>query len=263
MTKGETWKQLQKLNLLNLPHGRMPEGKWELGGLCADQDDMKGFNLEGADFSGAYLGCANFIGANLRGANFSGAELYEAKFAEADLRGANMSGADLNMAFLVDADLSDAVLSNVDFLYANLSGAKLVGCDLRESILDSVSLNCARLSNADVTGSVFWGVSTTGWKIDGIKAKHIYFCQSNENEKEKYRRNFSEGQFEALYRSFPTIELVFVEGLNVANLLTLTLLIERINQQSPEFGVRMANIHKNEFETRVGVKINRDDDLIR
>jgi len=240
----------------------MPKGKWELGGLgAANEHGMEGFNLEGADFSGAYLGAADFSGANLRKADFSQAELYEANLSEADLRGANLSGADLYKAFLSGANLSDANLTNVHFLYANLTGAKLSGSDLRESILDEVNLNCVDLSGADVTGSVFWGVSTTGWKIDAIRARYIYFCQSGVEEKEKYRRNFHEGEFEALYTSLPTVELLFVEGLNPVSLLTLSLLIERINRQSPELGVRMADIHKNEFETRVGIKINNDEDL--
>jgi hypothetical protein len=58
MTKEETWKQLHKLGLGSL---RMPKEKWELGGLgAANEHGMEGFNLEGADFSGAYLGAANY-----------------------------------------------------------------------------------------------------------------------------------------------------------------------------------------------------------
>jgi len=204
---------------------------------------------------------SDFSGANLRRADFSRAELYEADLSEADLRGANFSGADLYKAFLSGANLSDVNLTNAHFLYANLTGAKLRSSDLRESILDEVNLNRVDLTGADITGSVFWGVSTSGWKINAIRARYIYFCQNDEEEKEKYRRNFHEGQFEALYRSLPTVELAFVEGLNPLSLLTLSLLIERINRQSPEFGVKMADIHKNEFETRVGIKINNDEDL--
>jgi hypothetical protein len=259
MTKKETWQKLLKLGLV---FGKMPDGKWNIGGMgAANEHGMRGFDLGGADFSEASLGAGDFSGAILINANFSGTELYEAKFIKTNLNGANLTRTSLDDADLSLADLSDANLSFAFLLYANLSAANLKGAKLQESILDEVNLNRANLSRADITGSTFWGVSTAGWKIEGIKARYVYFCKNNIKDKENYRRNFKEGQFEALYRSLPTVEMVFAQGLSPMDLFTLSLMVEKINKQNPNFGVKMTDIHKNEFGTRVGIKINKDEDL--
>lgn len=259
MTKEETWQKLRKLKLC---FGKMPKGKWSLGGLgAANEFGMSGFDLEGADFSGAYIGAGDFSGAILSNANFSGAELYEAKFNETDLSKANLSRTGLDRADLSLANLSNADLSYAFFLHANLSAANLTGANLQESILEEVNLNRVNLSRADITGSTFWGVSTAGWKIDGIKARFVYFCENLKKGEANYKRDFIEGQFEALYRSLPTVEMIFSEGLSPIGLFTLSLLVEKINRQNPNLGVRMTDVKKNEFETRVGIKINNDDDL--
>lgn len=258
MTKQQTWEKLRKLKL---DYGKMPEGKWHLGGLgAANENGMSGFDLKGADFSGAYLGAADFSGAILENANFNGAELYEAKFCETNLIGANLNRSDLYKADLTLANLSDADLRYACFLNATLSAANLKGANLQESILEEVNLNRANLSRADITGSTFWGVSSAGWKIEGIKAQHVYFCE-NLKKKENYRRDFKEGQFEALYRSLPTIEIIFEEGLSPASLLTLSLLVDMIDKQNKHLGIKMTDISKTEFETRVGLKVNKDEDL--
>jgi uncharacterized protein YjbI with pentapeptide repeats len=259
MTKEETW---EKLCRLKLEFGKMPKGKWEIAGLAADlEDGMSGFDLKGADFSGAYLGAANFHGAILCDANFSRAELYEANLSEANLSGANFSGADLYKAYMPSANLSDANLSNADFYYANLSGANLDGANLRESILNEVNLNLANLSRADITGSMFWGVSTTGWKIESIKAQYVYFCQADEVQKEKYRRKFQEGQFEGLFKSLPTIELIFKRGLNPKELSILIAIIEEVQKQNSDLGLKMVEMSTKGFQTRISVETARDEFL--
>lgn len=253
LTKEETWARLRAFHVV---YGEMPKGKWDIGGLGAAQDDMSGYDLKGADFSGAYLGCGNFSGALLNNAIFSGAELYEAKFIETNLSEANLSRAALHEANLSLANLSDANLTYAFFNNANLGTANLNGANLQGSILEEVNLNRANLSGADITGSTFWGVSTSGWKIDGIKAEYVYFCRSEELEKERYKRIFHEGQFEALFKSLPTVELIFIEGLGPTSLFTLSMIIEKIGLQNPSLGVKMADVRKNEFETRIGVKID-------
>lgn len=259
MTKKETWRRLRKLDWsIGL---RMPKGKWKLVGF-GQINDLKGVDLKGVDLSGAALGDARFIGAILTDANFSRAELWEAELSEANLSGANFRAADLYRAVLCEADLSNADLSNADLFFTNLSKANLSRANLRDSNIIEVNLNLANLSGADITGSTFWGTSTAGWIIDGVKAEYVYFCKENEAEKEKYRRNFQKGQFEALFKSLPTVELIFEGGLSPTSLFTLSALIERINRQNPQFGVKMADIHKNEFETMVGIKISKDEYLI-
>jgi hypothetical protein len=139
--------------------------------------------------------------------------------------------------------------------------ANLRGANIRESLLDEINLNRADLSGTDITGSVFWGVATSGWRIDGIRAEYVYFCSTTEENRERYRRTFSEGQFEALFKSLPTLELVFQEGLNPVDLIALNSLIAQIAQQNPGLKVRMANIHKSDFETKIGITAAKDEYL--
>ena len=40
------------------------------------------------------------------------------------------------------------------------------------------------------------------------------------------------------------------------------MIIEKIGSQNPTLGVKMADVRKNEFETRIGVKINNNEHLI-
>ena len=257
MTKKETWEKLRKLERWI---GKLPKGKWDIAGLGQRNEyGMRGYELKGADFSEAYLGSGNFSEAILSSANFSGAELYESEFIETNLSGANFSRARLDRADLSLANLSDADLSYAFLFNANLSTANLSNANLQGSILEEVNLNRANLSGADITGSTFWGASTAGWKIEGIKARYIYFCEDHKKDKENYRRVFQEGQFEELYRSLPAIDMIFVEGLSPIGLFTLSLLVERINKQNPNLGIKMADVHKNDFETRVGIKINKDE----
>lgn len=293
MDRKQTWDRLVQLGE---KVGKMPLGRWNLRGAWLAGADLSGADLSEVDLIGADLNGTNFSGANLcdadlsdavlSNANLDGANLIKAIFYisfldKANLRRADLRGADLNSAYIYKADLSGADLSGADLSDADLSGANLSGAnllganfqganlrgadlsraDLRESTIKDVIFNLANLSGADLTGSIFWGVSTAGWKIDGIKANYIFFCQHLRAEKEKYRRRFHEGQFEALYKSLPTVELIFEEGFNPANLFVLTALIERIGQMNPDYGVKVANLSKNEFETKLGVKINKDEYL--
>lgn len=75
------------------------------------------------DFSGSWLGPANFAGADLTGADFTGAflqgvnfqdaNLSDVAFEEADLAGANLRGANLKNAYLIDAMFEGADLMGV------------------------------------------------------------------------------------------------------------------------------------------------------
>ncbi|MBN1545076.1 MAG: pentapeptide repeat-containing protein [Syntrophaceae bacterium] len=223
-------------------------------------------NLNKVNLKNAKMTEADLSRANLNGADLSEADLRGTDLREADLRGANLSGADLCEVDLTEANLKMVNLSHANLRTANLSGANckeadLSAADMTECILDGVNFNQADLSGADVSGASFWGVANAGWKIDGIKASHVYFCRGQQNEKEKYRQNFKEGQFEALHRTLPTLELIFEKGLGLAELLALNALIEKISMQDPDLGMKVARITKNEFGTIVGVKVDRDEFL--
>lgn len=236
---------------------------------------LSGADLRGADLDRANLSGANLSGADLSGANLNGANISGAHISRAHLRGANLREADLSKANLIGADLLEANLSE-----ANLSEANLTGVDLRETDLNKticlkanisnsnlkgskiidVNLNFANLSGSDITGSIYWRVSTKGWKIDGIKAEYVYFTL-NMLEKEKYKRSFEKGQFEALFKFLPTVELIFDGSLKPAELWVLHAILEEIQAENPELGLKMSEIVVNHFQTCVSIKTEKDEFL--
>jgi hypothetical protein len=262
MDKVDTWKSLINLNAVS---GKMPERNWNLSGANLSGANLSRTNLRDADLRNANLSDANLSGAdlgqtNLSGANLRSANLHIATLDEANLNGANLCGANLHRAILRSAILSGANISKADLREANFSGANLRGVNLTEAVINNVNFNLSDLSSADITGSTFWGVATSGWIIDGIKAHYVYFCRTHES-KDKYKRYFQDGQFEALYKSLPKIELIFEEGLSPTSLLALTALLDNISQHNTKYGIKMADISKDEFETKVGVKISKDEYL--
>jgi uncharacterized protein YjbI with pentapeptide repeats len=222
--------------------------------------DLKYNEFSGVDLSGAKLGYSNLFGANLSGVNLrnaylNGANLIHANLSDTNLSGADLFGANLRGAILISADLSGANLFGAIFLDAKLSGS-----NLRDTKIKNVNFNSADLSSADITGALFWGVSTTGWKIDKIKAEYIYFTRSVK-EKEEHKRIFNEGQFEALFKTLPTIELIFEGGLSLPEIWTLNAVIDDIKKQNPELNLNLKNISVDPFQTSVGVTTSKDDNL--
>ncbi len=124
-----------------------------------------------------------------------------------------------------------------------------------------MNFNLADLSGADITGTIFWGVLTAGWTITGIKAQYAYFCRAYEQEKERHKRNFSEGQFENLFMSLPTVELVFRTRLNPTELFALNMIFEEIQRQNPELGIRVAEMSTKGSQTRISIETKKGEYL--
>lgn len=104
------------------PEGFDPRASGALGPGAVyrnrDFEELKHFNLSGADLSGADLERCKFIKRDLSRANLS--------------RG-RLSFCDFTHANLSDTNLSDANLENCDLTGANLTGAKLDGAVLRNA----------------------------------------------------------------------------------------------------------------------------------
>lgn len=237
--------------------------------------DLVEANLTGATFTKSYLVEANLTGAKLMGAYLVGSDLNGTNLIGADLSGADLTGAylikaNLTGAYLVEASLAGAYLREADVTGANLSGtnlfgaifldAKLSNSNLKNSNINNVNFNNADLSDAEITGTIIWGLSTTGWKIERIKAEYVYFTRDVKN-KEKYKKTFKKGQFEALFKSLPTIELIFEGGLSLPELWTLNAIIENVKKQNPELGLKLTNTSVDEFQTTVNVKTVKDEFL--
>ena len=222
--------------------------------------DLRGVSLIGADLNhadmiGADLSWATLNEANLRGVNLRDADMRKSDLRNSDLFKSDMSGVDLRWANISSANLYEANLSRANLIEANLSNANLNG-----AILLDANLNRAVLSQAILTGSVFHGVSTSGWKIDGVTAKYMYFTANIENKK-KYIRYFDKGKFEELYRSLPTIEIIFDQGLNPVELLKLNTVIEELKQQNPALGLNMSRMSIEQDAARVDIQTPKEENL--
>jgi len=173
------------------------EGKWrlvwEIVNQGAQNRDLSGAVLSGADlheidFGGAILIGARLDGANLRGADLSGADLNGASLRNADLAETNLAGANLFEAQLVGAKLP-ADLGGANFRKANLAGANLWGfnlsglnlsrADLRGANLAEADLRGADLSEAHLEGAYLWMTDLRGANLRGSYLNDTYLWGAN------------------------------------------------------------------------------------
>lgn len=213
--------------------------------------DLSGANLIDADLMNANLSKANLIKTNLSEANLFEANLFEADLSYADLSGASLNeailsgvilveaflfGTDLSFSNLNKANLSNAILSNAKLWLANLTSATLHNADL-----SSVDFERATLNEADISGANIFHIKTPGWKIDNIKCTYVYCYPYNATEEvnEKSRRNFSEGEFEAIYKFIPTIELCFRDEFNLVDELRLNDIQEKLRTEIPDTNIAL------------------------
>ena len=111
-------------------------------------------NLEGLNFSRAYLKDLDFSRSNLQKTDFSSGILIGAILQNADLREANLQDANLRRADLTEAYLhTNAKLYNADLMNANLTKASLVGTNLQEADLRGANLQMTNLDSADLRGA--------------------------------------------------------------------------------------------------------------
>jgi len=212
-----------------------------------------GKSLEGADLTKLDLSGADLSNANLRGADLSEAHLCDVNLKEADLNKAILSGAELSGADLSRASLSGAFLIKTEFRGVNLSGANLsratlswadlyytnlTAAVLRNATLSSADLEGASLNNANISGANIYHIKTPSWKIEGIKCTHIYCYnpfrtnyEDIEKKRKESRREFEEGEFEAIYKSVPTIELWFRDKFSFTDELRLMDIQDRLQRE--------------------------------
>jgi uncharacterized protein YjbI with pentapeptide repeats len=119
----------------------------DLKGVNLQEADFKRVNLAGINLSEANLRSVDFCEANLAGANLSGANLRDADLREANLAGANLSGANLQDANLREANLVNAILIGANLKDANLLGANLQGANFKDANLEKVICNDVNFQN--------------------------------------------------------------------------------------------------------------------
>jgi hypothetical protein len=123
------------------------------------------FGAEGFDLTGA-----NFSGANLRELTLGGSDLTGANLREADLTGAYMSLVNLTDADLTNATLEHTELTDTVCYGANLTNVKLAGASLSKAKLSRANLRGARMS-AQTFIDAFTEVS--GMKVNATTLEYL------------------------------------------------------------------------------------------
>ena len=131
------------------------------------KDYRPGADLRGANLSEANLCKANLIGSDLRGANLSRTKLNNANLSRADLRMANLRGADLRGATLREADLFEVNLSS-DLSFGLSRGVGTMKRNLTN--LSGSDLRGANLRNSIIVEANFESANLTGCSVYGISA---------------------------------------------------------------------------------------------
>jgi hypothetical protein len=214
--------------------------------------DLSDANLPGAELSGANLANADLSGANLTGAYLSRAHLSDANLNGADLSSANLSSANLSGADLSSTNLSHACLAKA-FLFrtqlvgADLSGADLTAADLTRAELSGETTSFPRqlvscnLTGATLTGAKLYGTSRDDWIITGVKCAYV-FWDAEGKVRSPQDRDLAPGEFEQLYRTLPTIEYVFQNGMTPLDPLIMDRVVQAICEQNPKFDIQIDSI---------------------
>jgi hypothetical protein len=221
--------------------------------------NLRGANLREADLRQAELLGASLWEADLRRANLEGANLWRADLWRASLG----EGAKLKKAYLREANLEGVNLKEADLEKTNLFASKLIGANLNKANLRDADLRNANLNNADLseavlTGVKVWGMSHAGCKTDGIKAEYLNF---DKDGNDSGIRKLNKEQVEEFFNSPSTIEILLQNKLPPYAIRTLLDLIDKINQQNPDWAVELRKITSSSFLSELTVKASRDEIL--
>ena len=224
--------------------------------------DLSGTDLSGGNLRGTNLNYANLHGINLNNANLSSAILNRANLYQTKLQSANLSNVKLRGANLGNASLSNANLCSANLDFASLTRTNLSNANLKDSILTSADLENADLTKADISGANIFHLKTHGWQIEGIKCTHVYNCpyEASEEELEMSRINFKEGEFEAKYKTMPTIELVLSGGLQPIDQYKMGHIINEANREF-DAGLEISSMKKGFEGIEVMLEAKSDKNL--
>lgn len=213
----------------------------ELMGMNLNKAYLRGADLSKADLSNACLIGANLRGAKLRFANLSRVRIRDANVGGADLRGVNLTMANLRSLNLSRVNLSEANLSKAQLKEACLIGTNLRRADFGGADLRYAALVRSDLTKADLTGARLFGTSRDDWIVAGVKCRYVYLDCAGRHRLPK-DRDLEPGEFERLYKTLPTVEYVFEDGISPIDPLIMDRLVKCIRQIHPEFDIMIDSI---------------------
>ena len=133
--------------------------------------DFQNADLKFSSFKDATLHRVPFPNANLTGANFTRTKLIGAILEGVEFKGSDLAFADLRGAILRNAKLQGAILWNVNLQFADLESADLRGAQLGNANLRFSNLRKAKLQGADLEGADLLGADLSDAILEGAYLK--------------------------------------------------------------------------------------------
>lgn len=199
--------------------------------------DLKFLDLSGIDLSGVDLRWSSLSGANLKGANLNNADLRWVDLSLTDLLGANLKKAKISDSILVGADFRGANLSDVDFSHSDLRDTDFRG--------------------ATLTGACLYGTARFKWKIEGITCDYIFFDLEGKQRQPK-NNDFEQNEFEYLYKSIPTVEIVFSDGITLLDPLVLNFIARSISEKHPDWNLQLLSLENRGYRGVAKFGVNKE-----
>jgi uncharacterized protein YjbI with pentapeptide repeats len=172
-------------------------------------------DLSQADFTGATLVEASFLGARLRKARFGCAVKLQLNPSEQlrkrikadtcdDEHATDLRGADFSEALLQGTSFSHAKLSGARFARAMMQGALLEDADLTGAALTYARLEGASLANSSLTAASLFGAQMQGANLDGADLSLTSFLFTEVQGANLQGATLANASFNAagLYRAF-------------------------------------------------------------
>ncbi len=160
----------------------------------------------------------------------------------ADLHRANLREANLGWANLRAARLSGAKLSGADLRKANLYRANLHEADLEDADVRHGQLSKSSLTSAKLTGAKLYATARDDWIIEGVECRYVFWDAKGRIRSPK-DRDLAPGEFESIYRTLPTIEYIFQNGMSPMDPLIMDRVVQVIREQNPQYDIQIDSIN--------------------
>ena len=250
-----TWEKLKSVFEVYKDRGW---GNPDLSGAEMRKMVFFGAEIEDISFSGANLSDAVFRSVNFRNIDFSECILLHVRFFNSKFLGCNFSEARLIYAFsrdtrMIFCNFKNASFENAQFLSTSICNSLLLDarlpvssfvlCSIVDSDCTGADFSYSRLNktgflNSVLTGACLYGIGHADWELDNIECKYVYLDIFG---KERFppKRDFEEGQFMTLYKSYREFSYVFNNGMTVFDFALSSHIINEINELDLGFEVKV------------------------
>ena len=190
-------------------------------------------------------------------------DLAGASLLPTDLSGTNLSRANLRGVYFAWRNLSRANLSHADLSRADLGWANLTGADLTEADLgDANARYChfcqSNLTKAKLTGAKLYGTARDDWVINGVECRYVFWDAAG-MVRSPTNRDLAPGEFERLYRTLPTVEYVFQNGMTPMDPLIMDRVTQAIREQNPEYDIKIDSINARGLAPSVKFTVQQEE----